>query len=154
MITTLAGCSLGQVGGPEPTSCELAAQHVNACLGDTTSITSITGTCDAQQAAQANQVLATSCYALAGQRSTSSLKDAFCNLVPFFCSKNNEDHDSRRMACATRRVPWGTMAPATTTSPATRGPTFVAGVSCFRTPDVIVDYEKPGVSWVRIWRCF
>jgi len=91
-IAALAACSPGQVGGPEPSSCESAAQHLASCLGQDTSITSITGTCNAEQQAKAQQVLATPCESLV-PRSTMSLKDVFCGLLPFLCSDSGYEYE-------------------------------------------------------------
>jgi len=85
----LLGCNIADVGGPEPTSCELAAQHVASCLGY--SEVEVTTGCDAQAAAQADGVLQMQCSDIApdGQRSTMFLKDLLCKLLPFFCSNSN-----------------------------------------------------------------
>lgn len=86
-LVGLAGCELAEVGGPEPTSCELAAQHVASCMGmDQVEVQ--TG-CDATAAAQAEGVLQQSCSDLVGDRSTMSLKDLLCKLLPFLCSAGN-----------------------------------------------------------------
>lgn len=85
----LVGCDLGDVGGPEPTSCELAAQHVAGCLG--ASEMAVSGDCDAQAAAQAEAVLQRQCSELlpAGERTPMSLSNLLCSLLPFLCPNNN-----------------------------------------------------------------
>lgn len=84
----LLACSLGTVGGPEPTSCELAAQHLTSCLGSSLEI-QIDDVCDASAAALSEQVLQQPCSALVGDRSTMGFKDMLCMVLPFICNTNN-----------------------------------------------------------------
>jgi hypothetical protein len=86
LIAVAAVLALGacNVGGTEPTVCELAADHVAACIGaDPVNVSPV---CGPDEAAQAQQALGMECSAFQDSvRSTTGLKDVICQFLPFLC---------------------------------------------------------------------
>jgi hypothetical protein len=71
-------------GDTDQTVCDLAVQHVSACLNQ--SVDTQAAVCSADAASQAQNVLRMSCSDVAGgERSTMVVDDLVCKLLPFVC---------------------------------------------------------------------